>query len=546
MEWRLVITDPVTGVQRSLTPDDAIDALTSFSVDRNGSCAEATFTALPSVNILPRDIVTLNTLHAGALVPRWHGMITQTASARANAVQTYRAVGLKQRLYEIPLTVARVSAGDVGEMALAALSGITMPAGIGPHLSGNVPLTGFQLGDRYPALESVGAFLDALAATVGPFIVPAGEQYVYDGHAYSAGDAVPGVMWGVDAYRRLNFQRPRATVIPLSERARRVRVTWDAVDAEDVVTSPALVYATEMVSAGWSVAFRYPGGVQADRVEYRAPPPMRPLYAIPLGSTAADAHEVRAVPWPLDHMTTTPLTLQESSGWVNLANATDGNMSTYATANTGLLPYITMYTGSLGRPAAGILRLRYRSAIPTPDGNWTFPTLTMYGRTNANAWRTAVYYTLPESEVFTEVYYPFLFPADMSDADVAATTRFRFILTIPRGSVVTDDPRLYDVSFFVVDDAAAEAVARTFVRTIPAEVATVTYDGVSDPAHAVNVTTAAGSVLAGLPVERTEYAITRDAGVTTTYHIGRAFPAELEVQRVVLERLARRATGSTP
>jgi len=260
VQWKILVWEPDGTPRNDVTVADAVFSLESFSVSPAGSCQEANWMMLPSaVNVRARDIIQLQTSAGGAWTPRFKGTVVMAGNPRSSEVQSYRAVGLKQRFYERVCTQARVPGGDVATgMAANAYLGLPTLVGVNPGL--NAPAVTFQLGDRFPALESYGELFDALAATVGQFIVPAGTSYVYDGVTYTAGQTVPAVEWGVDATGQAFFRRPHAAAVNVSEVDTNARVEWVPTNAENVVDAPVLVYASGMVADGWREYLYHEGG----------------------------------------------------------------------------------------------------------------------------------------------------------------------------------------------------------------------------------------------------------------------------------------------
>jgi len=241
LTWRLVVLH-ADGSSHVYQAESDVLRLDSFDVTPAGDCGEALLTVLGSSVVLPpRAIVTLETSPDGSVwTPRYRGLVVVAASTRTLQPQTVKLVGLRQRFYELTVEAARVSGGDVAAMAHEVLDALTLPFSL--SLPASFPDTGFQFGDRFPQLETVGAFLDALVEAVPQFVVPVGGSYTYDGVTYGEGEVVPGVEWGVDAAGLVFFRRPASSGVSVSESDAGVGVSWGQVNAESVVNAVRLVY----------------------------------------------------------------------------------------------------------------------------------------------------------------------------------------------------------------------------------------------------------------------------------------------------------------
>jgi len=558
VQWKILVWEPDGTPRNDVTVADAVFSLESFSVSPAGSCQEANWMMLPSaVNVRARDIIQLQTSAGGAWTPRFKGTVVMAGNPRSSEVQSYRAVGLKQRFYERVCTQARVPGGDVATgMAANAYLGLPTLVGVNPGL--NAPAVTFQLGDRFPALESYGELFDALAATVGQFIVPAGTSYVYDGVTYTAGQTVPAVEWGVDATGQAFFRRPHAAAVNVSEVDTNARVEWVPTNAENVVDAPVLVYASGMVDAGWRRGEYHQGGeppMGANPTVWTQPMPVQPLYVTPIAATASSTQALVMIDGALDHMTLhSSWTLMAQAGMSNNANAYDNNLTTYATGDSSTFEArVVVRSGNLGVPAEGIVRVRYQPTYPVasyfPGDAWR-PRLIMEARSPGPV-NVGVAYARAEYELpvpagipsVMDVYYPFLLPAVMTAADRAAATEIRVgVWMYQESGSVTYAPRLYNIMFYSVNAAAAARLATSFSRAAASDPAQVTlYGSFGAVTQTMNLTPATGSALT-VPIERVEYGVTVDEGAFTRYHVQQAYDADLMAQRVVLEQLARRAT----
>lgn len=564
-EWRLLVTSPDGDPKPTISIDDAVASLDAFDVDGMGNSLEATLTALPaSVDLALRDVVTLEARQSGGdWIAYYRGMVTIAGNPRSAQLQQYRLVGLKQRFYEITHPLSRVPAGDVASMARASLTAATLPVGVA-YDAANAPDVGFELGDRYPAFESVGETLDALARTAGAFIVPTGETYQYDGVTFTEGDLIPAVQWGVDAAGEVFFRRAVKVSTVVSEGASGVRVEWLEAQAEEVADRVRLVYAagtnTENLTRLMRLPTPGPVGPSED-----LPPVWRPLtrvFSIGQGdidevlglrgtdALDADAERVVTLDNPGDLMTRIESIDRVSnvteSFWTGLENAFDGDLGTYATNNTSAIigqsfssdepgkgPFSTgeavlqldfrvFDQGSVIRPYYALVQVNWINVgidASAVTAQWEFG-----GNDN-------------DDDRFVSILLPLLLPA--ATADEYPPSRRLVIVTLPANT------RLYRFGLLVPDSdvggVASKRVATTLAKLPSTAASRLTRHGLHQPTTWIRLTTRDDATIEA-PIERVEYRITRDAGATTEYHVGSAFNADLEQQRIILERLARRAT----
>lgn len=546
MDWQLLIyQQDATTLRATLTAADEVARLDSFTISPQGDCGDGVFTALPSaVAIEPRDIVVVEVDTTGSMEAIYKGVVTVCGNPRSDDAQAYRVVGIRQRMYEQVVLDASVTGGDVAAMVRQVLSNSSnLPAGV-TYTATDVPDLGFELGNRYPAYETVGDFLDAMMATVGRFIVPSGSSYTYDGTTYAPGDVVPAVTWGVRADGSIYFRRPAATsAIAASELDARTLVTWNEINAEAAVTDNVLIYLaafdlTHFIAVNW----RSGSGDSAHNSS--DPPTMVPVarwngeaYTTAISGDDEALIQRAVVPNPLDYMLSAPGGTPAETGWNGTANTRDGDLATFnqQTTTSGLSELRV-----LNIPASdGLLRLRYSA-----DGA---------GGTNA-LWQLAVRIKASSTDYVEMVYEVPDSAGGVTDlwlpvgviTDYSGTLPFTGAAAIDlwvRGG--TSGFRIYEIQFWVPDGdlggTAGALYAEGITRPIPSEVASVAYDGRGQLAAWMNLETTTGTIT--LPLERIEYGISTEQGITTTYYAGQAYPSDLETQRVILDRLARRAVA---
>ena len=551
LTWTIEVQDATTGtVKGTITPADHVVRIDSFEVFTDGDCGEANLTALAdSVNINPRDVIVISTQADGELTPtqRYRGVCVLAGSPEGADPQRFRFAGLRSRFYEITTPVARIEGDDVSRMtedvtaALEAAS--SFPVGLWGWAFAGYPLTGFVLGDRYPALESVGETLDALAEAVGAFIVPGGETYEYGGHTYLAGDVVPAVRWGVDAAGLLNLRRP-AHVAPLavSEASEGVVVRWQGISAERVVDRVRLVYAAHYAEIS-DATMRLYVAVDGSNAVTLAP------FAVPLArqfnapGAAYDSEAVIPLETPGDYMQrVTPLT-QTDGTTTNTENAFDGNDGTYAEA-VGFWRSL-MFSHSLSRVPSCVV---YVDVVLPGGASFSSMGVPIAASISIHMWPTGVD-PHPRQILRYEIE-----PRD-------ATERRRLALPVlpsadaanpwetyrgVSGSIdIAEGGRVHRFDVLVPEvelgGTASEKLASGYFIGVPPAVASVELLGMHDPVENVTLTPASGAAALDLHIERTEYAISTERGATTTYHAGQPYEGDLMAQRAVLDALAARA-----
>ncbi len=349
MDWRLLVNDPSDSPLFEYGPngadgDGGIAAIPSFDIDVSGNCLTMSFTAVPKLaSIYPRDLVTLERYDTSTStwVPWWKGVVTTAGTPLSDEPQQYQALGLKQVFYERVLLTNRwpnppALSTDAANLPDFATAITTIPAVTIDSTS--APALGLDVGVALPNRQSFGDFLDARARQVGSFIVPVSESYTYDGVTFAAGDVVPEVRWGVDATGRFFFRRVGVNEFPqlqVNEDDPNVEVTW----------SP---YTSEGKSN--SFTFVLLGGVDRERLlsarvnqSYSGPPEFDESFVsteqtfIPYTDSGPSpfpsdpiVEQTIEVENPIDYMLRDNMTFLSNALWSNIANATDGDINTYA------------------------------------------------------------------------------------------------------------------------------------------------------------------------------------------------------------------------
>jgi hypothetical protein len=529
------------------TPSDPFSQLGEIGIDRGGSCGDAQLSLLQSgVSVALRDILEIETSDDGTtFTPLYLGTVVQVPNARTDELDVVRCVGLKQRLYEAACSTEMLFSDDVASMFATAMTDHpstaptpALPAGV-TFSSGDAPATGFTAGDRYPKYESLGALADALAGFVGSFVVPTATTYTYDGVTFNAGDLVPGVVWGVNAAGELFFRRPVGAPLAVDEGDVDTRIEWLPVEAEQFVNRVNVIYASaydlRLFNRVWITGTAGTGN-------QFAPDPLPIVRTFSAaGVTDETAAEYNAVTDdPLAIMTqSAALGYDTFVAWTNPSNMVDNNPSTFAQKNGGgavefkLETFSSATTGIGDGFGQGIFILEYASTAPV-DFEMTVVT-------NVINQNTIFYGTLPATGDLGLVERVGL---------LVATQKQVALENLPQGLSseiyfeTTGDIRIHRAQAFRPDVDAGATRDRRFAEsffTVPrSNASTVSVTGIEPLADEVVITPLVGSAVTAR-IERVGYSISTGEGAQTVYYVDQAFAANEEAQRVVLERLARRA-----
>jgi len=569
MVWRLQVATPANVSIAMYGPgqvdgDGGITSIDSFDLDGSGNCLSMQFRALPSRNaITPRSIVTLQLWDASIndWVNRWRGVVTTLGTARSDRVQAYEALGMKQMFYEAPLRSlpywplpqdASLDAADLPPFSVSQPLGSTPYAGV-TRDANSTPFTGFQIGLKQTDFEHFGEFLDERAAQVGAFVVPYGETYFYDGRYFFDGDIVPAVKWGVDAEGYFFFRRPIEDTLVVDEADPDVAVDWLPISTEDKVTYADLVL------------FR--GGPQPNvltvlrRSERTGTGPFfREMTANRFGGLAigprADVYPDAFVPPiiskaifvdnPLDYFTRLSRSFAANGNWDNLANATDGNLTTFA--NVQVAAEVPRAAGtSVDWSDASVIEITanyqqvvvlwYSSDAPLAVSTYGSVSSVLPGSTTTNT--VEVVYEFPATNTDTEIIPRQVVIPLLSTAPFA-TTLLDFY-SVVRILGVTG-LRIYDCGVFEVDLEIRDRVFESILQPLREEAAVVDIRGFGPIVTNVEIEPGDGSANVLMPVERVEYRLSVDDGIATRYYAGQRYGAELQAQAAVINALVRRLT----
>ncbi len=589
MNWRLRVWD-ADGVSNERAyevpgaPEARITRL-EWDVARGGRCLSCSWDGLPSaLDVGPRDVVQVQT-RAGpgdAWVNRWLGYVTSAPSANIDDVGAYQAVGLYQRLYEINARFM-TDGGDVGFAAqnVAPVTGgayVLRPGGMLSFGAGvDIPLTGSQMGIATMTLVSAGDVYDHLAELVGQFVVPPGETYEYDGHTFVAGDLVPAVVWGINADGVLFFRRPTTSEAIVNENDADVAVRWLNETGEEFYNVVRLAF-----PFGWDqkllkravfveASGSWPsGGTISGSTEVLEPRPMAFSYGPGLqGPVGARSERLVVLENPLDLMLQGEVTVTANADWDDLANVTDGDITTFAAPVAASVPSARGYATAIDEtvPTAlvltvtqpdlfedgflytphGLWALRYATDEPAPiiesfqDGAtvvtdevgdaevstagiaFTVAMETMFELPSANT---------DQNIVVSQVFLPSVSPANGLDYAFGANWARGRKMTL----VGVTGTRLYDARYYAPDQEACSLYARAFLKEINRAASEIAIAGHEPLATDVIIHKRAGGTEEAR-VERTEYRLSTEEGAITILRVGSAYDSEEEAARIVLERV---------
>jgi hypothetical protein len=540
----------VDGDGITIDTSNGLFSIDDYSKTPDGNCTEATFRCVPKnaqFPITPRSVLFIQTRpnSTTSFTTVWRGIIVLAGNPRSDKVEVFRAVGLKERFYETLLTKDPViKSADVAVMAEQVIDGFARAQNRGLSFGGlsgtkDIPTVNFTFGDRFPLLESSGAALDALAASVGSFIVPTGDTYAYDGVTYTAGQVVPKMTWGVRGDGSIFFKRLAPNAVSVDETDLNVDVTYPALSGEELVDAPVLVY--------------YPGVDPAQFTSNRLQntsglftaiePVYYPICVRPTQTRANGSGQRRVqIPNPDDYIVSIRSQIYSETG--PTTDMLDGNPATFGQLNSA-----TSINYLLNTVEAGIV-LRMDIEYGNTSG-FRGRIDVFVGGAGARSFNS--FFTLQPQDSFVRRQLDFVFPVPLQwflannvdfGTDPIGYGINGFYIDGPNGSggVVN----IYDIRPFAVRTSTDNSVAlqlQSLYAMEPAEAVTTVKLFSDEPLHTQVDLTPVGGGLIEVPVERVQYSVTTAEGVTTTYHAGQPFDGQLVSERVVLEGLARRAVG---
>jgi hypothetical protein len=506
IEWRIKIYDEAFANENIIGMGDAVESLPDFSVAGDGDCLEGNFEAvIATFGIKPRSIIILETNTDGAgWVARHRGVCTMPGAKRSPNPSNVKSVGHKHVRFEEKIIPAlRIAGGDVAAMVRSVLS-VTgnRPAGT-TYDATEIPDLSLSLGDRYGlGLETLKDFMDALAA------------------ACPADGATPKVTYGMKADGELFFRRVN-TSATYQDGVAGVRVAWKDLDAEEVVTKVIVLLADKPqpdAAVGLNLDYDQTLVIPKEYIPV-------PLVATFDAGNAMDAAKVVAIPLNEGLLVnqTEVFNSASSFGVTNGGNAVDNDPATFADMGpllaTLMLNDITGYVVAarvsyesnaeddelrlvIGYAPTSITTIVCWIRLPLPRTNGTPATAIVYGLVSTGL---LPYFTLSGVQV------------DLRGKDPAKTYAVK----------------IYSLEAFKLDTAAAERIAKSFVKLPAQDAAAVIVPGLASPVTRLTLTG-----IGTYDVERVSYGIDKEyeaGGVVTTFHLGQAYDAE-ETARVAVDK----------
>jgi len=558
--WRLVVLDRWTNAPwLTFTEADGVVRLDSFSISPEGDSGDGAFTAVPSqVTIVPRDVIALEVdkLGDGTWERVYLGVVVACGNPRSDTPQPYRTVGTRQRFYErtvIREWVGAQAGSDVATMVTAVLTTIEQLPNNTTFDPADAPTTGFQLGTRFPNLESLGEFLDAMAAAVGGFLVPVGETYTYDGHTYNAGDYVPPVEWGVRPDGSIYFRRPNSTAgVTFNEQDARTTIRWNPINAEQDVTDVRILFFDAYALEHWKSASKRIGDIWLPGTnDPNVPLLPKPIIRNPAGYVSDPAIRsdlVHRLDHPLDYMVRDQAA-QSVSGvtgtWTNINNAIDLDPTTftYSSATPSQLRSGTSFGPTT---LLDLFRVRYStpSGTTNPITAWVvgLSLAPPPGATFVDAF--IMTYELPPTDgAIAEAWFVVAPPAGWT-GELLADWELRLDCLNASGG---DRDKIYYADWwtagFPTPTPQLLALAQSLVVVPTLSVAAGAYNGFGALTRNVQIIPETGATI-NARAERIELSFTVEGGVTTTYYLGQPFESDLITDAILMDRLARRAVAA--
>lgn len=534
MPYELRVYNPDGTLRATLTPDNPIEAI-AWSVRGDGDMGEAVIRG-KGLDLRPRDIVAIraftNPGSTGTPPLRYLGWVVQSHDPRAPGLVETRLTSGGSRLADVLNTLAVLDAGDVAELARQATEDNPLPPLVKgwPYHTAAMPLQTFQLGNRYPRLETLADTLEALAATVPGFTVETGSSYTYSGRTYNPGDDVPTTRWGLrpsswdDDAAEIYFERNDAYV-QLSETLDQLTIEWSAASSDGVVDRVHVLLfdtpseSTVRVATGTTD----PLAIEAAGVEYKHP--------------SSNYHVARRIDLPpLEGLAdTTWFGGGTPIGWTNPGNIDDGDPATYA-SNDGVQLFVSWYKQVADAVA---VRVRYSTHIPLTIG---------FRHSYTHEWIIRGF-NLPVTD--GDQAEVIVLNPKLADWDDGTNVNEYLGSIVQIGSdnanddpIAADSIRVYEITPLTVDTELLKRIAAGHIRLPVSTVATVTAPGSLRAAVPRLRLTLADNTLVEGSVEGVEYSITRQLGLQTTYRLNHALPIDQARARALTDARTARITNA--
>lgn len=537
IDWQITFYNGASGTQIDQLTNNSpggIASIDSFAINGQRDCLEASFTAKPSEmpDLVPGDQVLIEHTQNffGLDYTYYVGFLATVGNPSSDDLQTYKAVGYKERLYDIlvpDLTFTAEADAKVAAQELITAVSSRLPVRFQTTIQGSN--AGQVVKPVVIGKKSVGEVLDELASLAGSFVVAPGDTFTYNSQTFDAGEIVPGVKWGVTATPfgpTVFFRRPIGSPLTLEEGEPYSRVTYPEVNDEEFINKVAVEYLSsfQAPSAFENISDEPDGG--------RFKTTSSILFFDFSGGDKRGRERVVTIDDPLPFLVD-QASLNTTFGNVsNASNAFDGDDSSSAfldgwngTSQTlsGIRTDELSFSGLVGVIARVVFRLS--SAGPDPNFDVVF---FMGGDTFQ--FRT----TTTDETIEALFYIPQIFETDES-VDNTVTMQ---VLTL-------NDAQVYTMELFAPDlstNDAFERFARSFTttpRTQAAKFEYVTF-GLADVAPEAVLTRLDGTEDT-LSVERVNFRLTVDDGYVVEYDLGQGFEAEALSEKSVIQGIARAA-----
>ena len=499
-------------------------SLDSFSLSGLGDCGEATFTAKPSdmPALVPGDTVVIEMqVNDDTSVNVYNGMLVSVGNPNSDDLQTYKAVGFKERFYDIyPTTEVTTIEGDGKNVAEDLINVLSSYRGL-PNIatSINSPAAGQNIDPIAIDGKSLGELLDEAASLAGPFVVQSGNTFTYNGVTFEAGEIVPGCQWGVRAnpttdIAEVFFERPVET-LTLTEGASQTRTIYPEINDEEFVNKVVVRYIT-------SLEFSDTFNLRTDSPDGERYKTTSSFLSFDFSNGDERGRErIITIDDPLPFLVE-QASLDSTLGTVsNPNNAFDGDDSTYASINFGSIETNDL---TFNERVGAVFRLRARLISTTEE-----PLLVIFYMSNARfVWETNVF-----DETFEALFY---IPQTYEPGDPIDKTLTAEVLTL-------GEARVYAMEWFAPDlsqNDAFERFARSFVTEPRRSAAQHVVLPETQPDLApLAVFNKADGTSETLSVERINHRVTTEDGYVVEYDLGQGFEAEALSEKSVIQGIAR-------
>lgn len=455
MGWQIGIYNPNRStLLRTLTPEapGGLDAGFEWQRGPHGDCINLQLAGRnDTLGIPPRAVVTL-TVDG---VPQFHGVVPDAPSLGSQDAETVLVAGGVEALRVTLMDGTVYRNQGVYSIARDILSRLCPPA---------LAYDATQIGDG--SGTDAGPTLDTFYSPTAP-LAPNGQQKgVLQALAESA-----KVPWGVDAQGRVFLGRPAAAPLAVAYAGQ----PWRRLPSQgrEAVTEVVLRIVSAP-SAGSLNASTIVGETEG-----------RPYLPATISATATHpAHGTYNAQRSLESPPGVGLTTETTAGTItgvqmDTAPAVDGDPATGTTA-TGPRPGIV-----IANTTDRVIGLRLRYKFAPVDGAFG---VVVIGHTTADvAYQSSVSWGLPESPGTREMVFIAPPSAEVVLGGWVFSQAQAYVIG-PDGSTDPADFVVYDMALIVVNEAAAQRTAESYLQVPYASPAELTLPGLIPPSPTVSVT----------------------------------------------------------